>query len=48
MTSNREIADTVRQMLNDWNNATEQQRQDALAAAKRLADSAEDKLLGRR
>lgn len=30
--SNHEMRELIRQMMNDWNNATEEQRQAALAA----------------
>lgn len=35
---NNEMRDTIRQMLKDWNEATEEQRQAALQAAAMLAD----------
>jgi hypothetical protein len=42
--SDQEIRDTLRQMLADWNAATDEQRASALAAAERAATAAELRL----
>jgi hypothetical protein len=47
MTSNREIAAMIAQMMKDWNNATEAQRQAISASAKALADAAEARMLAK-
>lgn len=38
--TNAAIATTIRQMLNDWNNATKEQRRQALEAAAKMVEKA--------
>jgi hypothetical protein len=38
------IAATIQQMMNDWNNATDEQRADALAKAAKMAAAADRKV----
>jgi len=43
--TDQEARETIRQMLKDWDAATEEQRQEALRIAKERADETERRML---